>query len=1052
MSWLWGTSVRRWRAQWRLLIAVLAVTLLACTLVTALALLATTTEQNGVSETLASLPDESSRIDITVLDAAGTPNELRSLAETAVRGILVPSASLETTGRFFTALDEADLASTNPAFGYFAELDGVENEATIVDGVWPSETAAVAIPESAAESFGLRPGDSLLVGDSLVTVSGVYSIGERVGDFWEQDALHGLGDDPAFARPRINAYEPIHAFGPLIVAPGDFAVLGLAMSVVDLDIVPGLGATTIDELAPLADRLEDADVDVRRALRGSGSSTVYESRLAESVGNVATGLIVTRSTVVVVSLLLLVLAVAAIGQTARLLAEARATDRDLMRSRGASTGQVLSLSLLEAGLVGLVTAALSPVLASLVYAGFARHPAAIAAGLPATAQPDALTWAIAVGVAIVFVGVLIAPLLGRGSAAADSTRRRGRQRATRTGLDIALLVLAGVAYWQLQAYRAPVDGDASVTVDPVLVAGPAIVLLAGAFACIRLLPLVARLIAYFGDRARGIVVPLAAWEIGRRPARASTAVLLLSLSLAVGTFSLSFLATWQQSQTDQAAFAVGAPGRALTDPGGGSPVLRLTGRIGVPDVSSAEYGEAARILALGAGARDMLDRGRLGELGGTAIREAMDAAISDPIALDLPAPADTITATVTVGESPSDLEAMTANVSLILEDGSGLLHLVALGEASVDGLDHEFATETDLDSARLVGLSVSLTGGAVRNGPVATSIVIRELVVGGTSVDLTVPDGWMPGSGNAFTPKPTVTDEGFGLDLAMSGESAWGTSRYFLVGWEPVTSVPSVMPSSVAQPLGLAVGGTVGLYVRGAIVILDVEGYADPIPGVPSITALGTGTGSRGTFPVVVADHARLARALVQVGVDGTLADEWWVDVPEGGGQSFVDANEGAVSAEVLARSMQESPLRIATPVALILAVIAGSLLAAVGFAMHTATSLRGRRLELAQLGALGVPRPKLLTLITVESLLIGALGAVFGALIGVLLALLVGPIVAVSPTGNRPVPDVVVVVPWAGLTILDLGIALVLAFVVVAVARGRAFAHPAELLRWGGE
>jgi len=1050
VSWLWGTTVRRWRAQWRLLASVLAVTLLSCTLVTALALLATTTEQNGVSRTLATLPDASSRIDITVLDASGTPVDFESLAEKTVHGILVPSASLETTGRYFTALDEADLPSSNPAYGYFAELDGVESEATLIEGSWPTSVSTVAIPESAARSFGLELGDNIRVGDDTVAIVAVYSIDDRASDYWEQDALYGVGDDPAFPRPNVTSYEPIHAFGPLIVAPDGFAELGLAMSVVDLDIVPALGSTTVDELAPLAERLEDADVDVRQALRGSGSSTVYESRLAETVGNVARGLIVTRSTVVVVSLLLLVLAVAAIGQTARLLAEARATDRDLMRSRGASTRHVLSFSLLEAGLVGLVTAVLSPLLASLVYAAFASHPSVIAAGLPPTAPPGPLTWAVAAATAIVFVGVLIAPLLGKGSAAADSARRRTRQRATRTGVDLALLVLAGVAYWQLQAYRAPVDGDATVTVDPVLVAGPAIVLLAGAFACIRFLPLVARLIAYFGDHARGIVLPLAAWEIGRRPARASTAVLLLSLALAVGTFSVSFLATWQQSQTDQADFAVGAPGRALTDPGGGSPVLRLTGRIGVPDISSAAYGEAARVLALGAGARDLLDRGRVGELGGTAIREALDAPLSAPIALDLPSSPEKITATVLVGEPGSDLDEMTANVGLVLEDGSGLLHLVALGDTPLDGLEHEFAAETTLESAKLVGLTMSLSGGSPRNGPVATSVIIQKLAVGGETIELSVPEGWTLGSGNAFTPEPTLTDEGLGLNLAMPGEAVGGTSRYFLVGWDPVTSVPAVVPGTLAQPLGLAVGGTVGLYVRGAVVVLDVEGTTELIPGVANIASLGSAT--RDTFPVVVADHARLARALVQVGVDGTLADEWWADVPKGEGDAFVAANRGAVAAEVLARSMQESPLRITTPIALILAIIAGGLLAAMGFAMHTVTSLRSRRLELAQLGALGVPRAKLLTLVTAESLIVGALGAVFGALIGVLLALLIGPIVAVSPTGEQPVPEVVVVIPWSGILVLDVGIALVLALVVVAVARGRAFAHPAELLRWGGE
>ncbi|MBM6707105.1 hypothetical protein H6A68_08685, partial [Bifidobacterium pullorum subsp. saeculare] len=89
---------------------------LSCTLVTALALLATTTEQNGVSETLANLTDDGSRIDITVLDASGTPAEIRALTEKSVSGVLVPSASLETSGRYFTALNEADLPSTNPAY------------------------------------------------------------------------------------------------------------------------------------------------------------------------------------------------------------------------------------------------------------------------------------------------------------------------------------------------------------------------------------------------------------------------------------------------------------------------------------------------------------------------------------------------------------------------------------------------------------------------------------------------------------------------------------------------------------------------------------------------------------------------------------------------------------------------------------------------------------------------------------------------------------------------------------------------------------------------
>ena len=43
------------------------------------------------------------------------------------------------------------------------------------------------------------------------------------------------------------------------------------------------------------------------------------------------------------------------------------------------------------------------------------------------------------------------------------------------------------------------------------------------------------------------------------------AVLLLTLALAVSTFSQAFLASWHQSQIDQANFAVGAPVRVYTE-------------------------------------------------------------------------------------------------------------------------------------------------------------------------------------------------------------------------------------------------------------------------------------------------------------------------------------------------------------------------------------------------------------------------------------------------------------------------------------------------------
>ena len=59
---------------------------------------------------------------------------------------------------------------------------------------------------------------------------------------------------------------------------------------------------------------------------------------------------------------------------------------------------------------------------------------------------------------------------------------------------------------------------------------------------------------------------------------------------------------------------------------------------------------------------------------------------------------------------------------------------------------------------------------------------------------------------------------------------------------------------------------------------------------------------------------------------------------------------------------------------------------------------------------------------------------------------------VAVSPDGSPPVPSVVIEIPWPSTALLVLGLAAVLALVVLVVARVQRFVEPAELLRDGSE
>ena len=1062
VSWLVSTTVRRWRAQWRLVGAVLGVTLLACTLVTALGLLVTTTEQNGVSRALASLPTEQSRISIVLLDPSETVADTTQTVEEAISAILGPAAKLDISSLSYTGLFDAELESTNPAQAFYAELDGIEQRAELVSGEWVDAAAplSIALPESAAQAFDLQVGDTFAVEGNELTIAGIYAPLDAGEEFWNADPLGGNGNDPAFPRPGIMDFEPVHAFGPLIVAPDGLAIADVRASRAELTVLPDLSATTVQELGPLTDRLADGDYNVRQNLGGASSGVFYDSNLGVGVRSVAAGLIVTRSTVIVVSLLLLVLAIAAIGQTARVLADARASDRQLMRSRGASTGHVISIAIVEAVALGVITALLSPLLATLVYRAFAATPAAITAGVPAAATLDPLTWITSAATAFLFVIVLVAPLLTRGSATSDATKSRGRQKVARTGLDVALLVLAGVAYTQLQSYSTPVDTSSSLEIDPILVVGPAIVLLAGAFACLRVLPLVARVIAHFGSRAKGIVLPLAAWEIGRRSQRAATAVLLLSLALAVGTFSLSFLATWRQSQDDQASLAVGAPGRTLVEPAGdASPVFRASGRLGGAEgavgANFGGSGQAVQVLALSADARSLIDRGRLSELGGEVINTGLGFEPAASKGVTLPGELSGLNATVSIGDADIAPVGITALVIAVLEDDAGVLHTVNWGEVPVDGNEHAVEGITELENVRLVGVTTTFFVGGGFESSLSVDAVIDdiEIVRADTSTEPVAAEteGWyVLDSFKNSVPTETSTDDELRFSAIIPGSYSTLPAVFAYVGWPPEKYLRAIIPTEVAVAERLQAPQQVILLVGGAEVIIAIAGDTELVPG--SSTYSEVNDGSVSPIASVVVDHTLLQRALVESGSSREFADEWWVDVEQGAGADFVSEHPDSVSAEVLGLELQEAPLRIATPIALWLAIIAGALLAAIGFVMHTTAGLRSRQLELAQLAAIGVPRPKLLALVTIESLITGALGAVLGAAIGILLALLVGPLVASSPDGNPPVPSVIVELPWAQFALLDLGVAIVLAAVVLAVARGRAFVRPAELLRWGGE
>jgi hypothetical protein len=1103
--WRLRTTARRTGRQWRLLGVVAVVAVLVTTLIAALTLLVTITEQRGTRAVLTSADPDSTAVTVRFEDLRAPTAQVRASTETAMAALL-GRATVTAAARsedLAVIKDGVQLSVT-----WFAAIDGVREQVVLRAGAWPSTVTEdlggsipVAIPQG-VESLGLALGETAVItgwerrNDVTVTVVGVYVPKDVTDRIWDPDTIHGGGYDPATSP------------GPLMVDEEVLDANGIAVTDYVLRAEPDVGDIRVADLPALLERLTAGEDLVLPLLGDVAARTRYATRLDQLVSEVATALVVTRASVLVVSLLLVLLAVAALLQAARLLAEARHDEHNLMRARGASGRQLLTLATFEATTIAVAAAAAGPPAARWVYLLLADRPAMADAGMAGDPGTPPQAWVAAAAVAALLGVVVVSPLLRRAGTFLEGEQARSRpdRRAmlTRSGLDVALVVLAGIAYWQLQSYRSPVGGRAgTLFVDPVLVAGPALVLLAGALIAVRLLPAASRLTEALAARGRGVVSPLAAWEVGRRSTRATSAVLLLTLALAVGTFSQAFLSTWRHSQADQAAYTVGAPVRfadsgtastlqaaALAAPGAGQaePVLRTDTQ--VIDMSSRGFqrdrrtdGRAAELLALSGPAGDLLDRGRLSRLGGAAIAATE---VTDPLSpgsIELPGDVAGFTATVRARSTDGAAPDSTVLLRLVLEDAvTGLLSTVDLGTVPMDGAEHTLRTPlpdspTPVERQgplRLAGLQTTLTtvpyadvDPEIFNLSLADfelSVQLKDLATltpdddAGVPLDVIAPAPWS-GTADGILTYGIEAADGWqlGLDgLVLAAGLRQGPVSATQFGWETVRQVPVVMTAALAERVGLDLGsvtlpfgGSYALVVGDTVVPLRI---VDTVRRVPTTT----------DTDVVVTDRTALARALIQSGASTPAVSEWWVDVADAGVADYlaglgtdpdgVPIAERATAQVLVAQDMAQHPLRVATQAALWLVTLAAALLAAVGFGVHATVSLRARAVEFAQLRAIGLSRGRLTAVVGAESLLLCLLGAVFGIGIGALLGWLVGPLVAVSASGRSPVPSVVVHIPWGQISLLAVEVVAVLAAVVVLVARNQRTIHPAAVLRAGDE
>ena len=568
----WRVSLHRTRADWPIVAAAGLIALLAATLLAAGPIYSSAVSVAGLHRQLETAPVADAAISVVArVDPADVPAADAAIRETiadTLAPVGVDVVGLGASDTFTLPGQDPDAIRDLATIGF---LEGVADHATLLDGAWPTVGGAgapleVAIVEPVADALGLHVGDVLplesRVGEDRVVqavVAGVYRPNDPTEPYW-------FGD-PSLTEGLVES-EQYRTFGPFLAAPDAFlAEAGEQRARLAWHAFPRIADVGIDGVNRLAARLGRLSATVEQRLPESFAAA--ETGLPAILADADRSLLVSRTGVLLLMAQLAILAAYAIALTADLIVDHRRLDTALMRSRGAGPLQVGLLALAEALLVVLPAAILGPWLASAALRLF--NVAGPLAGVGLTIEPvvgvDAYVAAGAAALGCAALLVLPAVFAARSYAAerAGKARQETRPLGQRLGLDIALVVLTVVGLWQLRLYGAPLTQtvQGQLGVDPLLVAAPAIGLLAGSVLALRLLPLLASAAERVTSRGKRLVGSLGSRQLARRPLRYTRAALLLMLAVSMGVFAVSYTTTWTQSQADQADFRVGADLRVV---------------------------------------------------------------------------------------------------------------------------------------------------------------------------------------------------------------------------------------------------------------------------------------------------------------------------------------------------------------------------------------------------------------------------------------------------------------------------------------------------------
>ncbi|WP_402464233.1 ABC transporter permease family protein [Isoptericola aurantiacus] len=815
-------------------------------------------------------------------------------------------------------------------------------------------------------------------------------------------------------------------------------------------VTPQLDVVTPADLGPLAagsaalrQALREDDVAVSRGV-------TVEGDLAERAAVEHTAQSAARAAGAVPLALLILVALVALVQVARLLAGARQGEVEILVARGASVRHLTVPALTEAVAVAVLAAAAGTAAVAAVPAVWETPPSPLlAAGVGTVA-------------AAVVVLTAVAVVQARSVADRQASDRSGRLRqaaALGTVTTVVALAAAGMLRWYDLGSPLVRSAD-GVAADPLAAAGPALALAALGLLAVALLGPLARGWAALAGRAPGATPVLAARQVARGLRVVVVPLLLLVLASGSAVLAGTFAGTAAQARADLAGQRVGTDVRALL-PASGSlsaqrPPPRAAGLAGLDGADAAAPALVAEATVQGA----PLGLTALPVASAPQVVRADDAAslvapLGDPdpfgAAPALPDGATSLALDVTGAARPAagplpdgrDPGAVVAAVTVWLAAQDGTLTVLDAGTVELDGDPGDDRLTVDLPSGvpglRLVGLDVGLEG---VESPMELTLAVQDVVAttagGAVPVDVTSV-GWEPAGpaaaagaeGGAVLGLDVLLDTGRASARLVAGSAAGSGARAAAGAAGP--PVAGVLTRSAAERWDATTGDTLELTLSGASVVVEVAGTAEQVPGQPAADA-------------VLVDLGALDAALLRTTEDLPRPAEVWVasDAPDDpvAVARLADAVATAVRAQapdpaaVEVRTVQDaagsdagSPVRFA----FLLAAVGATALALVGLAAVAVSGMGGRRAEVVVLRSVGLGARAQGAGRALELGAVGAAGLAGGVIAGWAVAAVTVPGLVRGVVDGTVVPDLVLDLPVAAFPVAVAALAVIVTAGLVA-------------------